>query len=57
MISSDDKIMYSGGLNCKIRIWNLENNQQIGMLRGHTNNIRCMTLSSDNKFLYSGSTD
>lgn len=40
-----------------ILIWSLLNDKQVTLLKGHTKNITCITVSKDNSLLVSGSED
>ena len=49
------KKLATGGSDNQIRIWDLETQQEVGMLRGHTGTVSC--LDSRNGMLVSGSYD
>jgi WD40 repeat protein len=40
-----------------IRIWSLATGKEIAALKGHTGNVRCLSLSPDGRTLASGSDD
>ena len=50
-----NNILYSGSDDATIRAWNLDTNECITTLQGHTRGVRCLIVH--NNILYSGSTD
>lgn len=57
LFKSKDKSLFLGFSNGWIRQLQFENNELIRWYRGHTSTVTCLTLSEDERFLYSGSTD
>lgn len=47
----------SGSADCTIRTWDLEDFSNVNILQGHSEWIRCMSVSPDGKTLLSGSGD
>jgi WD40 repeat protein len=68
-ISSDIKFIVSGSGSCgisfeveeeednTIRVWERESGTQIQELKGHNDSVNSVAISSDNKFIVSGSRD
>ena len=52
-----NNILYSGSLDNTIRAWNLDTNECITALQGHTGSVDCLVLVVHNNILYSGSWD
>ena len=48
-------ILYSGSVDKTIRAWNLDTNECVFVLRGHTDRVSCLIVH--NNILYSGSSD
>ena len=57
LITSDDNWLIVAGLNFFINIWNLNNYQQISILKGHSSGITAMALTTNNKYLVTGGND
>lgn len=57
LFKSRDKSLFLGFSNGWIRQLQFENNELIRWYRGHSSTVTCLTLSEDEKFLFSGSTD
>ena len=47
--------LYSGSLDCTIRVWDTDTHQHITTLQGHTRGVYCLTVVGNK--LYSGSGD
>jgi WD40 repeat protein len=43
--------------NRMIRIWDMVSGKELGKISGHRNDINCLAISKDGKFLYSGGDD
>eukprot|EP00494_Astrolonche_serrata_P000508 UN00512 len=68
-LSSDDSFLYSGGFGCELRQWSLNNSEFCNKwslnkysckkvnFEGHSDNVTCCCLSSNDTVLYSGSWD
>ena len=52
-----NNILYSGSVDNTIRAWNLDTNECITALQGHTGSVDCLVLVVHNSILYSGSWD
>jgi WD40 repeat protein len=55
--SPDGKVLFSGGCDNRIRLWDPDTGKELGALEGHTNVVNCSALSADGKWLASGSQD
>ena len=55
-LSSCGKFVASGGVDNKVKVWNLET-QECMTLEGHTNWVDCVAFSSCGKFVASGALD
>ncbi|MEG4321169.1 MULTISPECIES: pentapeptide repeat-containing protein [unclassified Microcoleus] len=55
--SPDGKLFATGDASCDIRLWLVENGQQMLILRGHTDWVRSVVFSSDGTTLASASYD
>ena len=56
-ITSDNKYIVSGSADMTIRIWNLLENRQEGILAEHTSWVTSIAITSDNKYAISSSYD
>ena len=56
-ISSNNQFLYSGGQSGKIKKLSLSTLEEEDTLEGHSNEVNCVILSKDDKFLYSCSDD
>ena len=48
---------FSGQESSKILVWNFETFEKIFVFEGHSERVRCMSVSPDSRFLISGSID
>ncbi|KAF8186538.1 quinon protein alcohol dehydrogenase-like superfamily, partial [Mycena galopus ATCC 62051] len=55
--SHDSKFVVSGADDRTARIWDMETQQQVGILAGHTSIVTCVAFSLDDKRIVSGSHD
>jgi len=55
--SPDGKILASGGSDKAIRLWDVQEQKQIGLLQGHTRGVRSVAFRADGKTLASGGGD
>ncbi|MDZ8055156.1 MAG: NB-ARC domain-containing protein [Aulosira sp. ZfuVER01] len=55
--SPDGKILATGDANGEIRLWQIEDGQQILICKGHTGFVRSVAFSPDGQILASGSVD
>jgi WD40 repeat protein len=55
--SPDAKQIASGGMDGKLRVWDLAKGEEIVSLTGHTDEITCLSFKSDGVWLASGSKD
>ena len=55
-ITSDNKFIFAR-LCKKVTVWNFKNNYEEAALRGYTKSITSVIISSDDKFIVSGSED
>jgi WD40 repeat protein len=53
--SADNNILYSGGEDANVHLWDIETGVLIDMLKGHKSGIKCMTF--DKLLLFTGSND
>ncbi|OMJ76345.1 hypothetical protein SteCoe_24287 [Stentor coeruleus] len=56
-VTSDSKSVFSGGQGGKIKRFNLESLAEEKVYEGHTNEVNCVMLTKDDKFLFSCSDD
>lgn len=56
-ISPNKQILVSGGLDDKIKIWNLQTGELLHALTGHSKGVNCLAISPDNNILVSCSDD
>lgn len=56
-ISTDRKTLASGGSDRTIKLWNLETEEPLFTLSGHSGYINCVTFSPEGSTLVSGSSD
>jgi WD40 repeat protein len=56
-VSKDGKLLVTGSWDKTVRLWNLDTNKEVAVLKGHTEGIRCVALSPDGKTLASASED
>jgi WD40 repeat protein/tRNA A-37 threonylcarbamoyl transferase component Bud32 len=56
-ISANGQHVVSGGLDDRIRVWNLETGELLNTLMGHTKPVNSLVISSDGQLLVSGSDD
>ena len=56
-ITSDNKYIVSGGNDKAVRIWNLQDKMQEGVLYGHTHYITSIVISTCDRFIASSSMD
>ena len=57
-VSHDMKFVVTGGVDCKVILWNLTTGDCNQVLENqHTDRIQCITISNDSGFLVSGSSD
>ena len=56
-ITLDNSSVYSGGVGGKIKKFNLNNLEHEATYEGHTDEVNCVMLSKDDKYLYSCSDD
>ncbi|KAG9391581.1 serine/threonine-protein kinase WNK4 [Carpediemonas membranifera] len=54
--SQDGKMLVSGSLDNKVRVWDVDSGK-FRTLAGHTNNVNSVAISPDGKFIVSGSKD
>ena len=57
VVSKDGKLLATGGYDTTIRLWDLENKEQVACLIYHRNNITCLDISKNDYFIASGSFD
>ena len=55
--SSDGALLASGGGDNTIKLWDVDAQQEIAALRGHTDSVRSVAFSPDGALLASGSFD
>lgn len=53
----DNKLLASAGADQTIRIWQVENGQEVRQLTGHTGSVRSTAFSPDSQWIASGSED
>lgn len=53
-VSPDGKWLASGGEDNTVKLWNLENLQNVATLEGHDGAVKCVAFSPDSKTLVSG---
>ncbi|RIA83883.1 hypothetical protein C1645_785306 [Glomus cerebriforme] len=56
-LACSDKYLFSGSQGPHIQVWNLTIFQQEAVLKGHMGGVLCLTLSKDQKTLFSSSGD
>ena len=56
-ISRNEKFVVSGSSDNTIRIWSIENSQEIGIITGHNHIVNSVGLRKDGKQIISGSED
>jgi WD40 repeat protein len=56
-ITTDNKYIVAGSYDKTLKIWNVENKTQEGVLEGHTDIVTSIAITSDNKYIVSGSDD
>ncbi len=56
-LSSDARMLVSGGLDDRIMLWDLTTGERLGILTGHSKPINCLATSPDGKTLISCSDD
>lgn len=57
VFSSDDKILFSAGLDGEIRMWDLEEMEELKVFKDHNDSVRAIVMSPDNKTIASVSDD
>jgi transcriptional regulator with XRE-family HTH domain len=55
--SPDGAILATGDTDCRIRLWDSQTGQLLGICNGHSHWVRSVTFSPDGRFLASGSAD
>ena len=55
--SKDQTLLVSGAFDHKIKIWNLKLGTCEATLRGHTDCVTCISISSNDEYVVSGSCD
>ncbi len=55
--SPDGKYLASGSQDNTVKLWNVESQNEITTLQGHSSYVHSVTFSPDGKYLASGSTD
>jgi WD40 repeat protein len=55
--SPDGKLLASGEVDRKVRLWDASTGKQIGILEGHTKQVAALAFSPDGKTLFSGGYD
>jgi WD40 repeat protein len=53
--SNDNKYIVSGSLDTSVRIWSVENGEEMMKLEGHTGFVTSVGFSNDNKYIVSTS--
>lgn len=56
-ITTDGKIVVSGGSDGKVAFWDLENNEELYSRQTHKNGVNIIKISSDNRIAISGGKD
>ena len=56
-MTSDNKYIISASSDKTIRIWNLLNERQEKVLRGHFSSVKTVAVTRGNKYIVSGSPD
>ena len=56
-VSKDGTILVTGGVDSKIRVWDLAQKKQKFVLHGHNSIVQCLILIHDSQFIVSGSLD
>ncbi|MGB3509628.1 MAG: protein kinase [Microcoleaceae cyanobacterium] len=57
VISQDGQILVCGNGDGTIKVWQLETGEELGIIKGHTNDVISIALSRDGEILASGSYD
>ena len=55
IISPSNKLLISGSMDGKIIVWDLQTTRQVSRLSGAANRILCLAITSDSKYIVSGS--
>jgi WD40 repeat protein len=56
-LNPNGRLLISGGNDQTLRIWDLESGECLRILKGHTNDITCVSVTPDGRWAVSGSRD
>ena len=57
LVTEDNNFIISGSKDRTVRVWNVLEKRQEGVMQEHYRPITCLALTDDNKFIVSGSKD